>query len=93
MNAWYKFILNVLFSKKSENKDWEMTDEEEDILANYIELDSLMRSFIMQRKLSPAAKLAGPVFSIKISIAYRFCQVDGSNVFAVVQIGNGTCYF
>ena len=39
MNAWYKFILNVLFSKKSENKDWEMTDEEEDILANYIELD------------------------------------------------------
>ena len=42
MNAWYKFILNVLFSKKSENKDWEMTDEEEDILANYIELDSLM---------------------------------------------------
>ena len=33
MNAWYKFILNVLFSKKSENKDWEMTDEEEDILA------------------------------------------------------------
>lgn len=28
MNAWYKFILNVLFSKKSENKDWEMTDEE-----------------------------------------------------------------
>lgn len=31
MNAWYKFILNVLFSKKSENKDWEMTDEEEEI--------------------------------------------------------------
>ena len=29
MNAWYKFILNVLFSKKSENKDWEMTDEGE----------------------------------------------------------------
>ena len=39
MNAWYKFILNVLIYKKSENKDWEMTDEEEDILENYIELD------------------------------------------------------
>ena len=43
MKAWYKFILNVLFSKKSENKDWELTDEEEDILANYIELASLMQ--------------------------------------------------
>ena len=89
MNTWYKFILNALFSKKREDKDWETTDKEEDVLSNYIELDS----FIMQRKLSRAAKLTGPVFSIKISIAYRFCQVDGSNVFAVVQIGNGTCYF
>ena len=23
MNTWYKFILNALFSKKREDKDWE----------------------------------------------------------------------
>ena len=27
MNTWYKFILNALFSKKREDKDWETTDE------------------------------------------------------------------
>ena len=53
MNAWYKFILNVLFSKKSENKDWEMTDEEEDILANYIELDSLMQVIYHAKETEP----------------------------------------
>ncbi len=93
MNTWYKFILNALFSKKREDKDWETTDKEEDVLSNYIELDSLMQVIYHAKELSRAAKLTGPVFSIKISIAYRFCQVDGSNVFAVVQIGNGTRYF
>ena len=39
MNTWYKFILNALFSKKREDKDWETTDKEEDVLSNYIELD------------------------------------------------------
>ena len=43
MNTWYKFILNALFSKKREDKDWETTDKEEDVLSNYIELDSLMQ--------------------------------------------------
>lgn len=38
MNTWYKFILNALFSKKREDKDWETTDKEEDVLSNYIEL-------------------------------------------------------
>ena len=32
-----------LFSKKREDKDWETTDKEEDVLSNYIELDSLMQ--------------------------------------------------
>ena len=41
MNTWYKFILNALFSKKREDKDWETTDK--DVLSNYIELDSLMQ--------------------------------------------------
>ena len=27
MNTWYKFILNALFSKKREDKDWETTDK------------------------------------------------------------------
>ena len=36
MNTWYKFILNALFSKKREDKDWETTDKEEDVLSNYI---------------------------------------------------------
>jgi hypothetical protein len=36
-------ILNALFSKKREDKDWETTDKEEDVLSNYIELDSLMQ--------------------------------------------------
>lgn len=31
MNTWYKFILNALFSKKREDKDWETTDKEEDV--------------------------------------------------------------
>ena len=43
MNTWYKFILNALFSKKREDKDWETTDKEEDVISNYIELDSLMQ--------------------------------------------------
>ena len=43
MNTWYKFILNALFSKKREDKDCETTDKEEDVLSNYIELDSLMQ--------------------------------------------------
>lgn len=43
MNTWYKFILNALFSKKREDKDWETADKEEDVLSNYIELDSLMQ--------------------------------------------------
>lgn len=43
MNTWYKFILDALFSKKKEDKDLEMTDKEEDVLSNYIELDSLMQ--------------------------------------------------
>ena len=43
MNTWYKFILNALFSKKREDKDLETTDKEEDVLSNYIELDSLMQ--------------------------------------------------
>lgn len=43
MNTWYKFILNALFSKKREDKDWKTTDKEEDVLSNYIELDSLMQ--------------------------------------------------
>ena len=55
MNAWYKFILNVLFSKKSENKDWEMNDEEEDILANYIELDSLMQVIYHAKETEPGS--------------------------------------
>lgn len=55
MNAWYKFILNVLFFKKSENKDWEMTDEEEDILANYIELDSLMQVIYHAKETEPGS--------------------------------------
>gem|GEM_PF-341999 len=90
MNTWYKFILNALFSKKREDKDWETTDKEEDVLSNYIELDSLMQVIYHAKE---TESVTGPVFSIKISIAYRFCQVDGSNVFAVVQIGNGTRYF
>ena len=57
----------MYFSKKSENKDWEMTDEEEDILANYIELDSLMGHLSCKRKLSPAAKLL-----LKPSLLSRF---------------------
>ena len=27
MNTWYKFILNALFYKKREDKDWETTDK------------------------------------------------------------------
>ncbi len=42
MDAWYK-ILNILFSKKKENKDLDMAGKEEDMLSNYIELDSLMQ--------------------------------------------------
>ena len=60
MNAWYKFILNVLFSKKSENKDWEMTDEEEDILANYIELDSLMQVIYHAKETEPGSSTSRP---------------------------------
>lgn len=43
MNMWYKFILNVFFFKKREDKDWEMIDKEEDVFLNYIELDLLMQ--------------------------------------------------
>ena len=43
------------FEKKSENKDWEMTDEEEDILANYIELDSLMQVIYHAKETEPGS--------------------------------------
>ena len=55
MNAWYKFIFKVLITKKSENKDWEMTDEVEDILANYIELDSLMQVIYHAKETEPGS--------------------------------------
>ena len=43
MNTWYKFILNALFSKQRAAVYWVTTDKEEDVLSNYIELDSLMQ--------------------------------------------------
>ena len=44
MNTWYKIHFKCTFSlKKREDKDWETTDKEEDVLSNYIELDSLMQ--------------------------------------------------
>ena len=43
MNTWYKFILNALLSRKKEERDMEMTNKDEDVLLNYIELDSLMQ--------------------------------------------------
>lgn len=43
MNTWYKFIVNALFSKREEDSDAEIADKDDDLLANYIELDSLMQ--------------------------------------------------
>lgn len=43
MDTWYKFILNALFSRKKEELESEMADRDDDILSNYIELDSLMQ--------------------------------------------------
>ncbi len=42
MSMWYTFIMNAFFGKKRENKELEMNDKE-DMLSNYIELDSLMQ--------------------------------------------------
>lgn len=55
MNTWYKFILNSLFSKEREDKDWEMTDKEEDVLSNYIELDSLMQVIYHAKETEPGS--------------------------------------
>lgn len=43
MDAWYKFILNALFSRREDEKEQEVTDKDTDMIANYIELDSLMQ--------------------------------------------------
>ncbi|WP_178793068.1 hypothetical protein [Bacteroidaceae bacterium] len=43
MDTWYKFILNALFSKKKEDKELEMADKDDDVISNYIELESLMQ--------------------------------------------------
>lgn len=44
MDTWYKIILNALFSgKKKEETESETTDRDDDMLSNYIELDSLMQ--------------------------------------------------
>lgn len=43
MNQWYKFILNALFSRKKEERELDMADKEDDMLSDYMELDSLMQ--------------------------------------------------
>lgn len=43
MDAWYKFILNALFSSRKGEKEQEEIDKDNDIITNYIELDSLMQ--------------------------------------------------
>lgn len=43
MDAWYKFILNALFSPRKVEKDQEEIDKDNDLITNYIELDSLMQ--------------------------------------------------
>ena len=55
MNTGYKFILNALVSKKREDKDWETTDKGEDVLSNYIELDSLMQVIYHAKETEPGS--------------------------------------
>lgn len=43
MSTWYKFILNALFSRKKEEVEPDVAEEDSDLIANYIELDSLMQ--------------------------------------------------
>lgn len=43
MDAWYEFILNALFSRKKGEKEQDDIDKDNDLIANYIELDSLMQ--------------------------------------------------
>lgn len=43
MSTWCRFILNALFPKKKVDTGSEMTDKDDDVISNYIELDSLMQ--------------------------------------------------
>ena len=69
MSMWYTFIMNAFFGKKRENKELEMNDKE-DMLSNYIELDSnhLSSKGNWDRQLNWPV----PVFSVNISVAYIY---------------------
>lgn len=43
MDAWYRFILNALFPRKKKEVDSNLAEEDNEMIANYIELDSLMQ--------------------------------------------------